>query len=451
MRLLFLLAAVLAAGFAFAQGATTIAAGDKIVVTTAGLEQYSGEYLVQVDGSVTAGRYGRFRAAGRTVAELEAEIRAVARKFIRDPQVTVGSHSQTVRKVYLIGDQVPNGIVDWVPGMTARQLIARVSRLEPLDAYDGQLFRSGSLFERLDLRTLLTGKREDVELLPGDVVALVPIATVFVAAEGTVSRPGPVRVRPGDSLTSVLAQAGGVPAAVLESFTPEQILVTLRRAGQTTQRPLSEVLRGEPVLVQDGDTVVVSPPALVRAMVGGRVRTPGTVTLLAGASLAEAVEAAGGPLADGGLHAVVVVRQGEAFRFDARAAGGPQQERLHEGDFVVVPSTDRVVHVFGYVNLAGPKLMPTEGSMRLSDALSAAGGLNAKGVARRAVVVRAGEGGRYQASTFNLDSFLRDGNASQNPELLPGDVVYFDQTKGTPLNDILRAIPGLFYLDRIFD
>lgn len=446
-----MLAALLAAGTAPAQGETALAAGDKVFVNTAGLEQYSGEFLVQVDGTLTAGRLGRFQAAGRTVAELEADIRAAARKFIRDPQVTVGAVSQTARKVYLICDQVPNGIVDWLPGMTARQLIARANRLEPLDSYDGQVFRSGSLLDRLDVRALLSGKRDDLPLLPGDIVALVPAASVLASVEGTVPRPGPVRVRPGDSVASVLAQAGGVSAAVLETFTAEQVVVALRRGGETVRRSLAEVLNGDPVPVQEGDTVVVSPPALVRAMVGGRVKSPGAVTLVAGSSLAEAVEAAGGALADGGLHSVVVVRQGEAYRFDARTEAGAQQQPLREGDFLVVPATDRVVHVFGFVNQAGAKLMPSSGPMRLSDALAAAGGLSVKGVARRAVLVRAGEDGRYRASTFNLDAFLRDGDASQNPELAPGDVAYFDQAKGTALSDVLRAIPGLFYLDRIFD
>lgn len=453
MRRLCLAALLLLASLSPARQEQVLAAGDKLVVNTAGLEQYSGEYLVGVDGSVTLGRYGRFVAAGRTVAELEREVVAAARRLIREPQVTLGVHTQAARRVYLVSDQVANGIVDWQPGMTARQIVARVSRLDALDSYEGQLFRDGTLLRRLDLRALLSGSvsAEDPPLLPGDVVTLVPAASVFVAAEGLVLRPGPVRVRPGSTVSSVIAQAGGVPAALLESFTPEQVVVTLRRDGEAKRMSLAEVLASSGPAVEDGDAVVVAPPALVRAVVGGRVRNPGAVTLLAGATLAEAVEMAGGTGAEGGLHAVAVVREGEAYRFDVRTGAGAAAEKLQDGDFVFVPATDRVVHVFGFVAQPGPKLMPQAGPMRMSDALGLAGGLNAKGVARRAVLVRPGADGKYQATHFNLDAYLRNGDSTQNPELLPGDVVYFDQTKGTPLNDILRTIPGLFYLDRIFD
>ncbi|MGE0002048.1 MAG: polysaccharide biosynthesis/export family protein [Fimbriimonadaceae bacterium] len=436
------------------QAEAALAPGDRLLVTTAGLSQYSGEFLVMLDGSVTLGPYGSFVASGKTAKQLEAEVVEVAKKYIRDPHVTIGVTEQKARVVYVLSSRGTDSGFEWTPGMGVRAALNRVS-LGPLDDYNARLFRDGTLVASIDLRKLFLAdsQNQDVPMAPGDILWLADAASVFTMVEGSVLRPGPIRVRPGDLVIDAIARAGGINEPSLAAFTPEEVVVTVHRGGKSLTHRLSEVLQGAGGEVTEGDRIVVERPAQVRATIGGRVANPGMRPFRSGTTIAEAIEHAGGPIADGTLRQVLVFRGGTVRRFDlvALARAGQFGPLLEDEDFVSVPVNERSVYVFGFVERPGKKKLPDELEPRLADALDLGGGLQARGSLRRAVVLRPDESGTFTATIYNLDAFLRDGDASQNPSLEPGDVVFFDQTRGTSLADILRILPGLLLVERVFN
>lgn len=436
------------------QAETALAPGDRLLVTTAGLTQYSGEFLVMLDGNVTLGPYGSFVASGKTAKQLEAEVLKVAKKYIRDPHVTIGVTEQKARVVYILSSRGSDSGLEWTPGMSVRAALNRAS-LGPLDDYNARLFRDGTLVASIDLRKLFLAGPEnpDYPMAPGDILWLADAASVFAMVEGNVVRPGPIRVRPGELVTDAIARAGGINESSLAAFTPEEVVVTIHRSGANFTYRLSEVLQRAGGEVMDGDRIVVERPAQVRATIGGRVANPGIRPFRAGTTIAEAIEQAGGPIADGTLRQVLVFRGGTVMRFDlaALARAGQAGPSLEDGDFVSVPVNERSVYVFGFVERPGKKKLLDELEPRLADALDLGGGLQARGTLRRAVVLRPDETGTFSATLYNLDAFLKDGDASQNPALEPGDVVFFDQTRGTSLADVLRIVPGLLLIERVFD
>lgn len=436
------------------QGEVALAPGDKVLVTTAGLPQYSGEFLVMLDGTVTLGQYGAFVASGKTAKQLESEVVRAAKRLIRDPHVTVGASVQAPRKVYILSSKASENAFEWQPGLGVRAALNRVP-LGPLDELEVRVYRSGTLVATVDLRQLLKDSQgtADVPLVPGDILWVADVATVFAMVEGSVARPGPVRIRPGDSVSSAIARAGGLNEASLTAFTPEEISVTVRRGADEFVFALSEILGGAGGAVADGDRIVVEKPAQIRVTVGGNVNQPGARALRAGTSVAEAIEQFGGPRATGTLRQVFVFRGSEVLRFDlvALAREGKPAPALQDSDFVTVPTNERAVYVFGFVKNPGKKPLPDQLEPRLADALDLGGGLELRGTLRRAVVLRPDTDGRFVATLYNLDAFLKDGDASQNPTLDPGDVVFFDQSRGTNLGEILRVLPGLLLVERLFN
>ena len=433
--------------------AGTIVAGDTVRVVTQGFEQYTGDFLVGSDGKFTVPVFGEFAASGRTLREIERDVRTRARLYLRDPSVTVTLLTMARRFVYVVSENMREGPVEWKDGMDVRQLLASHTNLAALDAYEARLYRGGELVRAIDLVKLMRDDAgsENVAVQPGDVLTMLPVASKTVSVFGMVLRAGDVRIRPEQGAAAAIAAAGGLAR---NEFTAEEIRISVRRGQDVTAYDMTDLAEGKDIALEPGDVLTVSPPALVTVTVGGEVSQPRSLILREGASLVQAIETAGGATPTGTLGRVLLFRGGEVAVLDATAlvAGGTDPgPALADGDFVFVPPNRRDYHVFGFVNEPGLKLMPDGRPVRLTDALSMAGGLNAKGTTVRVVLLRAGPDGKFAAKTYDLDAFIKRGNGEMNPEVRPGDVVFFDQSKGTTLADILRAIPSLLLVDRLFE
>jgi protein involved in polysaccharide export with SLBB domain len=431
----------------------TVVAGDTVRVVTQGFEQYTGDFLVGSDGKFTVPVFGEFAASGRTLREIERDVRARARLYLRDPSVTVTLLTMARRFVYLVSENMREGPVEWKDGMDVRQLVASHTNLAALDAYEVRLYRGGDLVRTIDLVKLMRdgSESENVAVVPGDVVTMLPVASKTVSVFGMVLRAGDVRIRPEQGAAAAIAAAGGLARS---EFIAEEVRVSVRRGTGVTAHTLADLADGGDIALEPGDVVTVSPPALVTVTVGGEVTQPRSLVLREGASLAQAIESAGGATPLGTLGRVLLFRGGQVEVIDATGLVGGGTDpgpTIAEGDFVFVPPNRRDFHVFGFVNEPGLKLMPDARAVRLTDALAAAGGLNAKGTTVRVFLLRPGPDGKFVAKTYDLDAFIKRGQAGMNPEIQPGDVVFFDQSKGTTLADVLRAIPSLLLVDRLFE
>jgi protein involved in polysaccharide export with SLBB domain len=228
----------------------------------------------------------------------------------------------------------------------------------------------------------------------------------------------------------------------------------MRRGDQSSTKTLAEVLEGQTWDLNPGDTISVELPKFLSVTIGGSVQKPGEIKIRQGTTIVPAIQAAGGPLDTGTLQNLILFRGDETRVFDGRslAQGGTDPGfALQAGDFVYVPENLREYHVLGFVMRPGRKLMPDTKPVRLVDAIAASEGINnAKGTYRHMIVMRPDTTGKYIVHKYDLDRYLKDGDASQNPEIQPGDIVFVDQTSGTALIDILRLIPNLILLDRFF-
>lgn len=435
-----------------AQEPTKIKPGDTLMVVTANQAQYSGEFIVSSDGSITIQVFGRFDVKGKTVSEVQREVQRTAREYVKDANVTVILKQELPLYVYLVSERDPNGETPWTPGLKLRQLIARHPNLDSLDIYVAKLYSAGVPVRVIDVVKLMRNEDEsqNVDLKPGDVLTLLPAASKPVWVTGAVNRPGQVRLKDGDGVSQAIALVNGV---LNNQFSPSQVMVNLRRGDQSWSKPLSDIDTGEQWALEAGDTISVQLPRLVKVTVGGFVKKSGEVTVRDDSPLISAIEGAGGTSEEGTLARVLVFRKGQVTSQDLRSVTAGGQDgggNVQDGDFIYVSENRRTYQVFGFVNKPGTKIMPDSHVIRMSDALAAGDGLKEKGTYRNAVLLRADDNGKFVPAKFNFDRYVKNGDASQNPEIKPGDIVFFDQTSGTTLQDLLRVLPSLLLLERLF-
>jgi protein involved in polysaccharide export with SLBB domain len=272
-----------------------------------------------------------------------------------------------------------------------------------------------------------------------------PVQMVRVWVLGLVGAPGEKRVRSGSDLYQAIASAGAITASP-DQF--DDIEVVVRRGPEVMTFTPRQDFGKAPFVLENGDTIVVQPPTMLKVSVAGFVNRPGDFEVKPGTTLTQVVGAtAGGATEDGTLKGAYVFRGSQVFVSDAlpTAPAFP----LQSGDSVFVLRNERVFTVLGDVQKPGIIKMQDEKNYRLSDALAVANGLTEKGSLRRVYVLKP-VNGKFAVQQYNLDEFLKDGKAEANPPLTAGDVVLFGQPKGLTFNNISQALSGVLVLQNLF-
>lgn len=236
---------------------------------------------------------------------------------------------------------------------------------------------------------------------------------------------------PGQTLTSALGPLAALPGLDLHR-------VGLERDG----KPLGAydgvaLLRGGapgPAL-QPGDRILVGEKPVAVA-VRGVVKTPGTVHLDAGQTLADAIAAAGGAGDDAATGALDLAREGQHARIALSSEALAQPAR--DGDVLTVP---QAVHVSVAGSVAHPGDTALTAGTTLVAALYQAGGPVKYADISHVDVLRDGTRRTYDVTK------LRGGDMSQNPHLAPGDLVYVPEGRHVDFRDIFAGLSALrFFL-----
>lgn len=123
---IFLAAAAQFAVSAHAQGGGTdyrLGVGDKIRVMVFGQPDLTGEAEIDASGKIVVGLIGEVVAAGRAIADVQAEIRArLDKDYLVDPKVSV--LMVAYRPVTILGQVKSPGRYPYSAGMTVRQVVA---------------------------------------------------------------------------------------------------------------------------------------------------------------------------------------------------------------------------------------------------------------------------------------------------------------------------------------
>jgi len=110
---------------AYAQGGTDyrLGIGDKVKVVVFGQPDLTGEAEIDASGKIVVGLIGEVAASGRTISDVQGEIKArLDKDYLVDPKVSV--LMVAYRPITMLGQVKSPGRYPYSAGMTIRQAVA---------------------------------------------------------------------------------------------------------------------------------------------------------------------------------------------------------------------------------------------------------------------------------------------------------------------------------------
>jgi len=373
----------------FAQSSPDYVLGpeDLITVTVLNHPEFSGDILIPLGGKIGVTGIGYVKAQGQTLEQLSEAITEKFKDRLRDPEVTVVLKIPRVQRVY---------------------------------------------------------------------------------AGGVVQHPGIIDTKPGWRISEILSNAGGLNP----DLQPSDVTVSVQRGpnGPIQTVPLLDAMNnvdGKDLAINAEDVVTFNGPQLITVYVTGNVKTPGVFRIRQDqAGLMEALSQAGGlgfpplPLintpqvgpsltnitithANGDLEHIDIapfVLHGEHIPLPV----------LKNGDLVNVPDAQGRIAILGLVKVAGYFPLPEGRTVTLSEALAFAGGHDTHRAMLSHVAIVRMQDGKEVHLIYNLGRFLSKADLTQNPTVLPGDLIYVPETDSIDWSVILQGIYSTTGLGNLF-
>ena len=108
-------------------------------------------------------------------------------------------------------------------------------------------------------------------------------------------------------------------------------------------------------------------------------------------------------------------------------------------NLILVPEQTNRFVVLGFVTKPGYYPIPSGREINLADAIATAQGGLPRGRFSRVGVISY-RSGKEERVVYDLGRFLMRGDATQNPKLVPGDVVFVPESDRVELSTILSAL-----------
>lgn len=188
--------------------------GDEIVIQLFGKENQTHRLRVNREGVVNFPTLGPVQVGGMSFSNVRESLQQRVREQMIGVRSDVTMGELRTMQIFVMGDAYKPGAYT-VSGLTTiSQAIYYSGGFSESGALrDIQLKRNGKLIRRLDMYDLLLkgDTRNDVRLMPGDVVFIGPVKQT-VSISGEVNRPAIYEIKPGESYAHILNMAAGLTA-----------------------------------------------------------------------------------------------------------------------------------------------------------------------------------------------------------------------------------------------
>ncbi len=381
-----------------------LGARDAIRVTVKDYPEFNVDNVViPPDGVVSMPFYGTVRVGGKTTAQVEATLRTILLRELREPRVSVTItqfRDPTIGRVYLLGAVAAPGPIDIREGFRLTEVLAAIGGLGGrLEEKKATLTRAGQAPIALNLAAALAqpNSAANVHLRPDDVLSITAIDAGRIVIAGDVALPGSYEMHRNAQLSS------------------HELSLSPR---------LSDVILAAGGLRPAGSASVAGTGSAVSGVAGTAAGGAGAANGAASTGLNAASFSGSGSGAGSVKFSGFLQRAGRRVDLNIEEAlanvGGIYNIPLQANDFVtvetVLPPPPIRVFVDGFVGRAGS--LDVAPGTRLLQVLTEAGGLT-KTPDKVEASVRRGN----TAIAVDLPSVLLNAGSNSNIELQAGDVV----------------------------
>ncbi|MEE3878797.1 SLBB domain-containing protein [Vibrio sp. YYF0003] len=192
----------------------TIGAGDEIVIQLFGKENTTHRLRVNRAGIINFPSLGPVLVAGMSFSEVRDSLNQRVQEQMIGVRSDISLGEMRTMQVFIMGDAYKPGAYTVSALTTISQAIYYSGGFSESGALRNvQLKRDGQVIRKLDMYDLLLkgDARNDVRLLPGDVVFIGSVAQT-VSVDGEVNRPAIYEVKPGETYKQLIQMAGGFTA-----------------------------------------------------------------------------------------------------------------------------------------------------------------------------------------------------------------------------------------------
>jgi protein involved in polysaccharide export with SLBB domain len=431
---------------------------DVLTIAVEGYAQYSyAEVPVSPDGKISLPFFGTYKVTGHTVKQLQEQLTAKLRQRMRDPHLTVAllrPRPIEVYAVYVLGNGVKTpGVVQIQTNYRLTEALAKAGGLagRPEETI-ATLTRGDNKPIEVDLTKLIAqpSSAANLRVKPNDVLTLTLMEPKRITIDGDLTRPGVYLMRqyptPGAAelplnahLRDAIIAAGNLKSPY-PRFTSDGSGTDTSPATQYT----GYILRGKErielnvdalndftdraanVALEPNDYVRVQAVAPTRVVIQGNVKQNGDIFLPKGASVIDAIAAAGGLTQTTDKVAVSVSRSGKIIPVDLNRAllqNDPAANiPLINGDNILVADPATITITLSG-ELTRPDVVKLPPGTALLDAIAGAGGLKIDPADARINILRTGANGTQSVLHIDAVGLYRRNDLSQNVKLQDGDVI----------------------------
>ncbi|MBP1635739.1 MAG: polysaccharide export protein [Acidobacteria bacterium] len=238
---------------------------DVLAITVWDQPDLNNKFTVEADGSFTFPMIGRVQAGGRTLRQIEEELKKrLADGYFKNPQLTVAVDTYRSQRVFIIGEVRTPGTYVLSGNMSLIEALSRAGSTTPTASHEAVIVRAaeGKKSEgptlpdqaeageviRVELKDLQSGNlSHNVPLRDGDTIVVPRAEMVYVF--GQVKNPGAYALQEKETtVMQALALAGGVTDRGATGR------IKINRLVNGVKQEI-KVKLGDPVL--PGDTIVV--------------------------------------------------------------------------------------------------------------------------------------------------------------------------------------------------
>ena len=266
--------------------------GDVIQIQLVGPNDYIEDFLINPDGSISLPDIGKIVIAGLTLNDASQIIKSKVNSAfigseafinlteIRDVNILVTGNARNPGIYTLTGNS------NILHALFAAGGISEFGSLREIN-----LVRDNSVIESLDIYDLLIEGQYNLKkrLRSGDVI-FVEAKKNIVTIDGAINRPAKYEALDDQKLASIIKYANGISrSADRENISLERML---DGSLKTIQVPNDSYL--DAISVEDGDLIYIREHPYRQAKILGAVLKPGTYTMVAGETISDLIEKAGG-------------------------------------------------------------------------------------------------------------------------------------------------------------
>jgi polysaccharide biosynthesis/export protein len=392
--------------------AYTLGPGDRVRVDVFNVPEYSGEFLVLVDGSVNLPIIGAVQVAGASLAQASEAIKEKYQLYVRTPNVSVG---------LVVARPIQITIAGAINRAGSYSIPLSDSRKFPTLSQAVQL--AGGVNQSANLR--------QVRVRRGRRVGSVNLLAVLQRADSSQD----LTLRDGDAIfipTATTVDANDISQIAESNIGGQDNAIKVTVAGEVNRAGAYSI-------------ALSSTPTETRKF----------------PTLSQAVQLAGGVNQTSDLRRIRLTRGSTTFAFDLLAVlqGGSKDVTLRDGDAIFVPTATSIsasdvsriadsnigsqdaaikIAIIGEVSKPGTYSLRADSAggaagsagggrlnlPTLTEALRLAGGSTASADASRIVVQRLTRNGPPQRISVNLLRLLSAGDTTQDLSLQNGDTIY---------------------------